>query len=532
MNNSTLDSVLDAPTRTERRHDLDALRAATMLLGILLHSLMSFIPAGWIVQDAQAGGWASVFVQAIHGFRMPLFFLLSGFFTAMLWRERGLKSLISNRVRRILLPLSIGLFTIVPAVWVVSSIASRRVTTQQTAGIKADRVGAQSIAVTEDETAAGIQMLEAAMRGNDDEVARLLASGVDVNFSDDRGSTSLLVASLFGHSAVAKRLVEAGADPSMMNADNTRAADTLKAPWGLTKFWADLLKVEIERSQVAEGRLVIADLLGEKLELHSSMTAAEGSLELSGIGWLLFYFPVFHHLWFLWFLCWLVLAFVICVSVGNYCNIRPPATWLTASNWKFAWIIPMTAIVQLPMTGFGPDTSAGLLPMPSVLLYYAIFFGFGALYFDSHRTEVHRPHQWWMLLVVAFALVFPLAMQLQTISDLPARLAFVTCAATFAWLMSFGLLEAFRKYLSQPSASIRYVADSSYWLYLAHIPLVIYLQYFVKDWTATAWVKVPLLCLVTFGILIVTYQWFVRYTAIGTLLNGRRTRPGALKSAL
>ncbi len=531
MNISTLDSVLEAPTRTERRHDLDALRAATMLLGILLHSLMSFIPAGWIVQDSQAGGWASVFVQAIHGFRMPLFFLLSGFFTAMLWRERGLKSLISNRIRRILLPLSIGLFTIVPAVWVVSSIASRPNTTQQTDLAKADQVGAQSAAVTAEKSAAGIQMLEAAMRGNDDEVARLLASGVNVNFADDRGSTSLLVASLFGHSDVAKRLVEAGADPSMRNADNTRAADTLIVPWGVTKFWADWLKVEIERSQVAAGRLVIADLLGEKIQLHPSMTAAEGSLELSGVGWMLFYFPVFHHLWFLWFLCWLVPAFVICVRIGNYFNIQPPVTWLTASNWKFAWIIPVTALMQLPMAGFGPDTSAGLLPMPAVLLYYSIFFGFGALYFDSHRTEVHRPHQWWMLLVVAFALMFPLAMQLQTTSGLPARLAFVTCAATFAWLMSFGLLEAFRKYLSHPSSAIRYVADSSYWLYLVHIPLVIYLQYFVKDWTVTAWVKVPLLCLLTFGILIVTYQWFVRYTAIGTLLNGRRVRPNAVNSA-
>ena len=31
-----------------------------------------------------------VFMQAIHGFRMPLFFVVSGFFAAMLWRN-GMK---------------------------------------------------------------------------------------------------------------------------------------------------------------------------------------------------------------------------------------------------------------------------------------------------------------------------------------------------------------------------------------------------------------------------------------------------------
>ena len=37
--------------------------------------------------------------------------------------------------------------------------------------------------------------------------------------------------------------------------------------------------------------------------------------------------------------------------------------------------------------GFGPDTSAGLLPMPQVLLYYAVFFGFGALLANEGLLE-------------------------------------------------------------------------------------------------------------------------------------------------
>ena len=36
---------------------------------------------------------------------------------------------------------------------------------------------------------------------------------------------------------------------------------------------------------------------------------------------------------------------------------------------------------------FGPDTSVGLIPLPEILLYYAIFFAFGALTFESNDAE-------------------------------------------------------------------------------------------------------------------------------------------------
>ena len=45
---------------------------------------------------------------------MQVFFLLSGFFTAMLWRRHGLRALITHRFKRVFLPLMLGLFTVVP----------------------------------------------------------------------------------------------------------------------------------------------------------------------------------------------------------------------------------------------------------------------------------------------------------------------------------------------------------------------------------------------------------------------------------
>ena len=63
-----------------------------MLLGIVLHAAIPFVPY-WEEGDA-GGGFLYALFEYIHLWRMPLFFLLSGFFTAMLWRRRGLRALV------------------------------------------------------------------------------------------------------------------------------------------------------------------------------------------------------------------------------------------------------------------------------------------------------------------------------------------------------------------------------------------------------------------------------------------------------
>ncbi|MDE0916147.1 MAG: acyltransferase family protein, partial [Planctomycetota bacterium] len=88
------DSPATAPGKAARHHDLDALRALAMLLGIALHGALSFVPIPWTVQDSQQHEMFGLLFFAIHGFRMPVFFVMSGFFTAMIWRRRGLVPLL------------------------------------------------------------------------------------------------------------------------------------------------------------------------------------------------------------------------------------------------------------------------------------------------------------------------------------------------------------------------------------------------------------------------------------------------------
>ncbi|MFC1759550.1 hypothetical protein ACFL2H_12425 [Planctomycetota bacterium] len=53
-------STISPTAPFDRRHDLDALRAIAMLLGIVLHAALSFAPIPWVVQGSQQSGLSSV----------------------------------------------------------------------------------------------------------------------------------------------------------------------------------------------------------------------------------------------------------------------------------------------------------------------------------------------------------------------------------------------------------------------------------------------------------------------------------------
>ncbi len=65
----------------------------------------------------------------------------------------------------------------------------------------------------------------------------------------------------------------------------------------------------------------------------------------------------------------------------------------------------------------------------------------------------------------------------------------------------------------------------AYWLYLAHLPLIIAAQLVVKDLPIPAVAKFLLIVVVVTSFLLWTYQVMVRYTWLGRFLNGRRLRP-------
>jgi hypothetical protein len=83
----------------------------------------------------------------------------------------------------------------------------------------------------------------------------------------------------------------------------------------------------------------------------------------------------------------------------------------------------------------------------------------------------------------------------------------------------------FRSLLTRENRFIRYLSDSSYWLYLAHLPLCIAGQAMISQWRGPVWLKLSLFSLSLTVFLLLTYHFLVRYTWVGRLLNGPRIKP-------
>ena len=349
-----------------------------MLLGIVLHTALFFMPDAWSEAysaegyPAEVSGLYTLMFFAIHGFRMPVFFLLSGFFTALLWQKRGLRQLAEQRLKRIGLPLAIGAFTVIPA------------------------------------------------------------------------TTTVFI-------------------------------------------WA-------------------FDALEE--------------VEYSISWWPFIWLSTWSHLWFLWHLIWLCGLFILAAKLRVKFN-HPVVWWLA---------IPLTLLPQLLMQEptFGPDTSDKLIPNPVVLGYYALFFVFGAFLYQR-RFQISR---WWTIaLLPALTVVFfgGLDLLFESKEEWAKPLAALFQVA-FAWLMCFGLMGLFRLIAARKWYWVRYLSDASYWLYLWHLPLIVLGFELIAPWQIGSHVSFAILNLSVTAVLLVVYQFGVRYTPIGTMLNGKRTRRSAAGS--
>ena len=82
---------------------LDATRAFALVLGIVFHACLSFMPVftGWAVQDISTSPLVAIFMTVSHSFRMETFFLLAGFFSHLTFHRKGAGEFVRSRVLRI-----------------------------------------------------------------------------------------------------------------------------------------------------------------------------------------------------------------------------------------------------------------------------------------------------------------------------------------------------------------------------------------------------------------------------------------------
>lgn len=108
------------------------------------------------------------------------------------------------------------------------------------------------------------------------------------------------------------------------------------------------------------------------------------------------------------------------------------------------------------------------------------------------------------------------------------RLVSVILYAPAIWISTFAAIGLALRFMSGFSPTWRYLADTSYWLYLIHIPIVMALQVVLsqRDWPGL--VKFAVILVVAIPPMLASYHLLVRFTLIGGVLNGRRAEKRVL----
>jgi peptidoglycan/LPS O-acetylase OafA/YrhL len=535
-----------------------------MLLGIVLHASMSFFPIPWWVQDRQQNGLFGLLFLGIHGFRMPLFFLLSGYFTMLVYRRRGMATLLKQRALRILIPCLLGLVTIHPALHAVGTWAAGRAPRRETAelpplfaairagdfpGVRAQLDGQPDL--NQPDPVFQIRPLHwAALRGDVQIVVDLIAAGAPLDQGDGQGNVPLNAAAFAGHPAVVQLLLSRGANPNARNQEGRLPISVMDVPVETTARILGYLGLPAaDPETLAVGRRQARDLLepvtnrtaletrpptplawldGFVRGYHREVRSPRWQITWRGQPFHLVSTGVFDHLWFLWFLVWMVAGFALFLTgvPTRFASSLTSGLAGWTNHVPLVGAIAATAIPQAFMgidgPSLGPDTSTGWLVPPHLLIYYGLFFAVGCWMHGADETARRWTRHWKTWLALSLLLLFPAA-----VMALGSRPWSIVIQPLYAWWMSLGCLGLFERYLAHPSVRLRYLSDSSYWLYLVHMPVVVALQSIVSPWSGGAVLKFGLVMLVSIPLLLASYQLLVRSTPLGWLLNGRVDRKQA-----
>ena len=389
----------------ERLHALDAVRGFALLLGIVLHATLSFMPTGpsrvWIIQDIHPSITLGVLFFAIHVFRMTTFFLIAGFFAHLSFHRRGASGFIKDRLQRIALPFVIG--------WPI-----------------------------------------------------LFAAMAAVTFW-------------------AANFPNGGPLPGP-----SRWPPVLPR-FPLTHLWFLYVLLELYAAVLVARAGVV--WLDPNCRFRDRVDGLIGLTMQSRLA------PV-----------------ILAIPIGLALCLDP--TW-------FAWLGMLT-----------PESS--LVTNLQAWIGFGTAFGFGWLLHRQVDLIRMLERRWLLNSVLAVGLIaasFFLAIAGGTppvpIGYSVIKFAGAACYALAIWTTTFAAVGLALRFLSGFSPTRRYLADASYWLYLIHLPILMVLQVAVSslDWP---WpIKFGTIFLVSLPLMLASYQLLVRYSFIGTVLNGRRVRDAA-----
>ena len=227
------------------------------------------------------------------------------------------------------------------------------------------------------------------------------------------------------------------------------------------------------------------------------------------------------HLWFMYFLLIFTFIYSGIIYFSKKINIK------ININYCLLTLVPMIlffVIFQPDEIISRPATDVTFLPHWSILGYYFAFFLFGALFFrleNNGRNFIEKISKkqkffYWIPIISFFACLI--------IDENKTYLLGELFNFIYTWSSIIVLVLIFYKFINKPSSKIRYLSNASYYIYIIHIPFIILFQGMFSSLVIHHSVKFILIIILTTGISLITYHYFVRNTFMGILLNGKKSK--------
>ena len=234
--------------------------------------------------------------------------------------------------------------------------------------------------------------------------------------------------------------------------------------------------------------------------------------------------PSLGHLWFLYYLMYFYLLIPFCFLLSRW-SLTLNAKPIVTSPFFY---VALSLLCVMPIWHFkGGVLFEGFIflkPHIPSLLYYGSFFVIGYL-FHNHRAilATFRDNLGWF--VAISAILFPLSMYFTGLDV--ANLASgefhsyaVVVNAFLTWALIYMFMGIFLRYLDFKSPWILYISNSSYWVYLLHMPVICCCAWLLLPYDLPAIVKFLIAVSITTVVCFVSYHYLVQNSWLSLRLNG------------
>lgn len=236
------------------------------------------------------------------------------------------------------------------------------------------------------------------------------------------------------------------------------------------------------------------------------------------------------HLWFLYYLA-LITAFTILLGLltkkAGHLNLNLSKVFNWIIQRPLARILVFSGLTFLILSILGTsmvEASVSLIPDLNTFTFYLFFYLIGWILFKSkHHLDSLVNYDWpCTISAIVLATMQGLTIQNSNLEPNANSGMLILYSSVVVCLFTFGITGLFIRYGSKHSSVMRYISDSSYWVYLIHLPITAIIPAFIWKLPFSAVVKFLIVLSVTTLICFISYHYLVRNTFIGKFLNGRK----------